>query len=65
MPTLVLSDHQCDLVIEALMCLRTGRLERDNHFEADELQKMADYVWAVADQPSLPRPAPSPGRSLE
>lgn len=53
MPHLVITPRQCELVIEALLCLKTGRLERENHFEAEELQKLADYA-ATALAPAAP-----------
>lgn len=67
MPTLILGPRQCELAIEAFLCLRTGRLQRDNPdiLDAEELQKMADYLRDRLQPERLPRPADSPGRTIE
>ncbi len=64
MPNLVFSKRQCELALEAFQCLRSGRLEAENHHDAAELARMTEYVQGLASHESLPRPAPSPGRMI-
>lgn len=67
MPHLVLTPRQCELAYEAIMCLRTSRLQRDppDTFDATELEALADYVQKRMQADPRPGPEPSPGRRVE